>query len=53
LAQKIVRQQISPIELLLAIRERNRQMTFAEYIEKIGLGKKFQQLARKENLRTS
>ncbi len=48
MAQKQI-QELSAMEALLAIREKNRRMTLEEYVNKIGLGKKFEKFARKKD----
>jgi len=49
LAQKQVTKELSAVDALLAIRERNRRLTQEEYMEKVGLGKEFEKFARKKN----
>jgi hypothetical protein len=49
LAQKHVPEHVSAAEALLALREKDRRMTLEEYVEKVGLGEKFQEFARKKN----
>ncbi len=49
MAQEQVGKEISAVDTLLAIRERNRRMTLEEYMEKVGLGKKFHEFARKKD----
>jgi len=51
LAQKQIGEEVSAMEVVLAIREKNRRMKLEQYMEKIGLGEKFQQLSRKKNPR--
>ncbi len=53
LAQEQVGKQISAVDILLAIRERNRRMTLKECMQKAGLGKKFQDFSRKKNSKSS
>lgn len=49
MAQKQVTNELSAVDALLAIRERNRRLTQEEYMEKVGLGKEFKKFARKKN----
>ena len=49
LAQKQIRQEISAMDALLALRDTNRRMTLEQYLEKIGLREKFEQFRRKQD----
>jgi len=53
MAQKQVTKELSAVDALLAIRERNRHLTLEECMKTAGLGKEFQKFARKENSKRS
>ena len=49
LTEEQVEEELSAMDTLLAIRERNRRLTLEECMEKAGLRKKFPQFTRKKN----
>lgn len=53
MAQKQVDERVSPTDVLLAIRERNRRMILIEYLRKVGLSDELDKFARQQDSKRS